>query len=128
MDLAINNSGEPAVLLHNESKTPYHWIRLELRGTQSDRDAVGAKVTVHLGQRKIVRHCKGVGSYCSSTDPRLHIALGESPRVYLLEIRWPSGRQEKFGPLEGERPYLIIEGGKSPHDPDEERKKSRTGF
>src|SRR5205807_6783010 len=64
VDLAFNNSGEPAVLLHNESKTPYHWLRLELRGSKSNRDAVGAKVIVHVANKKLVRHRKGGGSYC----------------------------------------------------------------
>jgi hypothetical protein len=112
MDLAINNSGEPAVLLHNESKTPYHWIRLQLQGTQSNRDAVGAVVTVHAGGRKLVRHRKGGGSYCSASDPRLLIGLGTAARVDKIEIRWPSGQKQELGPLEADRGYRIIEGQK----------------
>src|SRR5262249_41714148 len=75
MDLAFANSGEEAVLLHNESRTPYHWVRLELRGTKSNRDAVGAKVTLHLAGRQLVRHRKGGGSYLSAADPRLLVGL-----------------------------------------------------
>src|SRR5262249_31363840 len=59
VDLAISNSGELAVLLHNRSASPHHWLRLQLQGTASNRDAVGAKVTVRLGQRQLVRHRKG---------------------------------------------------------------------
>src|SRR5207248_4377197 len=82
MDLAFNNSGEPAVLLHNESKSPYHWVRLELRGTESNRDAVGAKVTLQLpGGRKLVRHRKAGGSYLSAGDPRLLVGLGAAKQV-----------------------------------------------
>ena len=110
MDLALNNSGEPAVLLHNESTTPYHWLRLELQGTKSNRDAVGAKVTVNLGTRKLVRYRKGGGGYCSAHDPRLLIGLGASTKVDLVEIRWPSGLEQKIGPLDGDKGYLIVEG------------------
>lgn len=109
-DLAVNNSGEPAVLLHNKSKTPYHWVRLELRGTQSNRDAVGAKVTVQAGGRKLVRHRKGGGSYCSACDPRLLVGLGSAARVDTVEIRWPSGRVQKVGPLAADQGYRITEG------------------
>jgi hypothetical protein len=114
MDLALNNSGEPAVLLHNESVTPNHWIRLELRGTKSNRDAVGAKVTVYAGARKIVRHRKGGGSYLSAHDPRLLIGVGDAQKVDKVEIRWPSSSTvQVLGPLDVDRGYRIIEGQKN---------------
>jgi hypothetical protein len=113
-DLAISNNGEPAYLLHNESKTPYHWVRLELRGTRSNRDAVGAKATLHLGARKLIRHRKGGGSYLSAMDPRLLVGVGAATRVDRLEIRWPSGLVQQLGPLEVDRGYLIIEGQEKP--------------
>lgn len=114
MDLAISNSGEPAVLLHNESTTPHHWIRLELQGTKSNRDAVGAKVTLHVGSRKLVRHRKGGGSYCSANDPRLLIGLGAARTVERVEVRWPSGLVQNFGPLEADRGYRLVEGTGEP--------------
>src|SRR5262249_46499156 len=114
MDLAISNSGEPAVLLHNESKTPNHWIRLELRGTKSNRDAVGAKVTLEVGKRKLVRHRKGGGSYCSAGDPRLLIGLGAARQVDRVEIRWPSGLVQHLGPLQADRGYRVMEGTEKP--------------
>jgi hypothetical protein len=110
MDLAFNNSGEPAVLLHNESKTPYHWIRLELRGTKSNRDGVGAKVTVFAANRKLVRHRKGGGSYCSSSDPRLLVGLGTAAKADKVEVHWPSGLKQQVGPLQADRGYRISEG------------------
>jgi hypothetical protein len=110
MDLAVSNNGEAAVLLHNESTTPYHWIRLELVGTRSNRDAVGAKVTLHLGERKLVRHRAGGGSYLSASDPRLLVGLGSAARVDRVEIRWPSGQVQNVGPLEADRGYRVIEG------------------
>jgi hypothetical protein len=110
MDLAITNNGEPAVLLHNESKTPYHWLRLELRGTKSNRDAVGARVTIEADGRKLVRHRKGGGSYLSASDPRLLIGLGPATKVDQVEIRWPSGLVQQLSPLEVDRGYLVTEG------------------
>jgi hypothetical protein len=110
MDLAFANSGEAAVLLHNESTNPNHWIRLELRGTKSNRDAVGAKVVVHDGQRKLVRHRKGGGSYCSASEPRLLVGVGSATRVGDVEIRWPSGLRQHTGALAADRGYLVVEG------------------
>ncbi len=109
-DLAFSNSGEPFVLLHNESTDPHHWLRLDLQGTKSNRDAVGARVTLTIGDRKIVRHRKGGGSYCSSSDPRLFFGLGNAAIVDEVEIRWPSGLVQKLGKLVGDSGYLVIEG------------------
>ena len=110
LDLAISNNGEPAHLLHNESKTPHHWVRLELRGTRSNRDAVGARVTVHAGEQHLVRHRKGGGSYLSASDPRLVVGIGPAKQVDRLDIRWPSGLKQQVGPLAADRGYLVIEG------------------
>jgi hypothetical protein len=110
MDLAFSNTGEAAVLLHNESTTPYHWIRLELRGTRSNRDAVGAKVTVKVGDRQLVRHRKGGGSYCSASDPRLLIGVGAARQVDQIEIRWPSGQVQRLGPRPVDQGFVIMEG------------------
>ena len=61
VDVAVNNCGEPAALLHNETTTPHHWIRLELEGSRhvnakgANRDGVGARVTVKAGGRTFVR-------------------------------------------------------------------------
>ena len=110
MDLAVANSGEPTALLHNLSVTPHHWIRFELRGTRSHRDAVGAKVTLRLADgRRIVRHRKGGGSYLSAGDPRLLVGIGPATRVDGVEVRWPSGLEQRLGPLDAGRGYLIVE-------------------
>jgi hypothetical protein len=110
-DLAFSNNGEEAFLLHNESRTPHQWVRLELRGTRSNRDAVGARVTLHLpGGRKLVRHRKGGGSYLSACDPRLLVGLGPARQVDRVEIRWPSGLTQQVGPLAAGRGYRIVEG------------------
>jgi hypothetical protein len=114
MDLAISNNGETAVLLHNESTTPNHWLRLELQGTKSNRDAVGAKVTFQIGDRKLVRHRKGGGSYLSASDPRLLIGLGDAHQVDQVEIRWPSGLIQRLGPLSADHGYRIVEGDSQP--------------
>ncbi len=85
-------------------------MRLELQGTKSNRDAVGARVTVQIGDRRLVRHRKGGGSYLSASDPRLHFGIGSALKVDQVEIRWPSGRLQRLGPLEADRAYLVIEG------------------
>ena len=110
MDLYLSDSGGPGVLMHNDGETPNNWVRLELRGTKSNRDAVGAKVTVHVGDKKLVRHKEGGGSYLSAHDPRLLVGIGPAQRVERVEIRWPSGLVQTVGPFDANRGYRVTEG------------------
>jgi enediyne biosynthesis protein E4 len=118
MDIAINHCGGEASLLHNETRTPNHWIRLRLEGSRpndpggSNRDAIGARVEVKIGNRKLVRHVKGGGSYLSSHDPRLLIGLGKDDQVDDVEVRWPNAKASSthFGPLQAGHNYRLVEG------------------
>jgi hypothetical protein len=118
MDIVINHCGAPAALLYNETQTPHHWIRLQLEGMRhlhsggSNRDAIGACVTVRTGGRTLVRHVKGGGSYLSSHDRRLLIGLGEAQQVDEIEVRWPNAAAsvQHHGPLQADRSYKLVEG------------------
>jgi hypothetical protein len=118
MDIAINNCGESAALLHNETETPNHWIRLQLEGARardpqgSNRDAIGARVTLRLGDLQRVYHIKGGGSYLSASDRRLLIGLGSVDQVDDVEVRWPNanGTVQHFGPLKANQSYKLEEG------------------
>jgi hypothetical protein len=109
-DLALGGRGG-VCLLHNESGPANNWLRLHLVGTRSNRDAVGARVTVHLpGGRTIVRQRKGGGSFLSSGDPRLLLGLGRAQLAERVEVRWPSGRVQELGPLAAWTTYRVVEG------------------
>jgi hypothetical protein len=118
MDIAVNHCGAPAALLHNLTSTTYHWIRLQLEGSRhesshgSNRDAIGATVTLSVGNRKSLRFVKGGGSYLSSHDRRLLVGLGTDTRVDEVVVRWPnaSASVQRFGPLQADQSYKLIEG------------------
>jgi hypothetical protein len=52
----------------------------------------------------------GGGSYQSASDPRLHFGLGDADQVESVEVRWPSGRVDRLGPLAADAGYLLREG------------------
>jgi hypothetical protein len=118
MDLAVNHVGDAPSILHNETQSPYHWIRLQLEGSRhvnpngSNRDAIGARVTVRAGGRTLVRHVKGGGSYYSAHERRLLIGLGTAERVDEIEVRWPNATAgtQRFGALAADRSYKLVEG------------------
>jgi len=83
------------VLLHNNAGARYSWIGFQLVGTKSNRDAIGAKLTLQAGNRKLVRWITGGSSYLSSHDRRVLFGLGKAaPEPLELQIRWPSGQTQ----------------------------------
>jgi hypothetical protein len=79
-----------------------------LRGTVSNRDAIGAKLTLEAGSRKLTRWITGGGSFLASHDCRVVFGLGSSDPG-ALEIRWPSGRFQRIEGLASGRYHDITE-------------------
>ncbi|HEX3660148.1 MAG TPA: CRTAC1 family protein [Acidobacteriaceae bacterium] len=105
------NDGAP-LLLRNRAARGRHWLGLRLVGTESNRDAIGARVTWQAGDMKRSRTKVGGGSYLSSHDPRLVLGLGDRLRVDWLEVQWPqpAGKKERFTELPIDRYITIIQG------------------
>jgi enediyne biosynthesis protein E4 len=103
--------GDRPVLLHNNAAVGRSWIGVQLIGTKSNRDAIGAKVTLHLSDRKLVRWVTGGSSYLSSHDRRLLFGLGGLPATtkVAVEIGWPSGRHQLTDRLDINRYHRITE-------------------
>ena len=93
MDLVMTSLDEPVSLLMNRS-APGNWLLVRLKGTSSNRSAIGASVIARAGAHAQRRDVKSGGSYQSQSDLRLHFGLGASTRVDELTIRWPSGKSE----------------------------------
>jgi hypothetical protein len=113
IDIVVNHRDEAPAILRNDTPGDNRWIRLELVGTRSNRDAIGSLVTVLAGSRTITRQRKGGGSMQSTNDPRLLIGLGRVDEVTRLTIRWPSGTISTLEHLAPNVGYRIIE----PRDP-----------
>ncbi len=81
-------------------------------GTQSNIDAIGAKVTWQSGDLKRHRTKVGGGSYMSSHDPRMVLGLGSRAHIDWLEVQWPhpGGGTERFTELPIDRYISITEG------------------
>ena len=105
--VALPIDGKP-VLLENRSRGRQSWIGLHLRGTQSNRDALGAKVEIQSCGRKQFATLHNGGSYLSSDDPRVHFGLGSCGKIDELTIAWPKGEVQKEKNLEVNR-YVTIE-------------------
>jgi enediyne biosynthesis protein E4 len=109
LDAVILSQDEPLIFLHNQS-VGGRALTLQLEGTTSNRDAIGAVVTVCSGGRRQVATRSGGGSYQSASDHRLHFGLGAEVRAQRVEVRWPSGRTDQHVDLEAGRGYRLREG------------------
>jgi hypothetical protein len=91
-DLLLLNAGEPPVLLRNDGGNQNHWLGVRLVGVKSNRDGVGAKVTISVGGRQRSRDLLGGTSYCSASDQRLLFGIGNNEKIDSIMVRWPSGQ------------------------------------
>jgi enediyne biosynthesis protein E4 len=90
VDLVVNNYNDRAFLWRNVSPER-HWCELRLVGTRSNRDAIGAVVSLTAGGRTQVRQVQAAGGYLAQSSNTLHFGLGDVGVVDKIEIRWPSG-------------------------------------
>jgi hypothetical protein len=90
LDAVVTTNDGPLYVLRNATPTQNHWLMLNLVGHQSNRDAIGAEVTVDTAQGKQLATVTTAGSYLSSSDKRVQFGLGRET-VAKVEIRWPSG-------------------------------------
>jgi hypothetical protein len=104
----------PLALFHNQTVSQNHYLELVLEGTTSNRDAVGAKVTLTAGGRTQVAARFGGGSYLSASGPRIHFGLGAAPKADRVEVRWPSGRRDSYPGLAADTGYRLREGDPAP--------------
>ncbi len=109
IDLVVNHKDGAPALLRNDTPTSHHWIRLQLIGTVSNRDAIGARVEVELPGRTLARQRKGGTSVESAHDPRLLIGLGTASEARRITVRWPSGRLSVAERLAADTTYRVVE-------------------
>jgi hypothetical protein len=83
-------------LLRNNIGGKRNWLAVELVGTQSNRDAFGAMVTIETGGAKQLRLVSAGSGFASQNTARLYFGLNDQTRVDVLTVRWPSGRIETF--------------------------------
>jgi len=94
VEIAINNQNEAPSLLKQTATPPGHWIILQLVGTKSNRNAIGARVRLTANGHSQVEEVRSGGSYLSQNDLRLHFGLGQATSIDKIEIAWPSGRRQ----------------------------------
>ena len=107
--VVFNQNGPPSILL-NDTKNTNHRVLFKLVGKESNRAAIGARVTVYAGGAARIAEVRAGGSYLSQNDLRLHFGLGSETRMSKVEIAWPSGKHEELKDVSADAIYTISEG------------------
>jgi len=110
LDIVINdNPGDSGIvararpaLLRNNIGSRRNWLAVELTGTKSNRDAVGAMVTIETGGAKQLRLVSAGSGFASQNSERLYFGLNDKTQADGLTVRWPSGRIEDFKTIGGQ--------------------------
>ena len=109
LDAVVTTNDGPIHILHNETQTQNHWILLKLVGHKSNRDGIGAEVTVVTSSGLQSATVSTAGSYLSASDKRVHFGLGRDNVAQKIEIRWPSGIRQTLKDVSADQILQIEE-------------------
>jgi hypothetical protein len=135
MSAVVSNMNAPPSLLVNDVRNGNHWIAFRTIGAfssssasqkyKSNRDGIGAKITVKAGARIFVDEVRSGSSYISNSDTRVHFGLGAATKIDSVEVRWPSGLVERFEKVAIDSFNTLKEGSGSPVPPESSPAKSK---
>ncbi len=126
LSAVISNMNASPMLLVNDVRNGNHWIAFRpigtsfssaSAGTKSNRDGIGAKITVKTGARTLVDEVRSGSSYISNNDMRVHFGLGSATKIDGVQVRWPSGLVERFENLPVDAIHTLKEGSGTPVKP-----------
>ena len=113
LDIAVVNNGGQAQLLRNDTPRRANWLTVALRGSpgKTDRDALGARVSVEVQGRVRWGRARAAYGYCASHDPRVHFGLGVNEVVDRLVVEWPDGTSTELEDVAANQIFVVREGG-----------------
>jgi len=106
LDIVTNElNAAPQVLVSDlAARRKINYLKIRLRGTRSNREGLGAQVTVVVPDgRRILKLLDGKSGYLSQSDLPLYFGLGDADSATAIEVRWPSGKLQTLpGPKAGQ--------------------------
>ena len=112
LEVAVCRLNDTALLFKKKGGAPNHWLILNLQGTRSNRDGIGAKVKLTLPSgRKLHEHVTTANGIYSASDKRVHFGLGKETKASTIEIEWPSGIKQTLENVPADQILPIKETG-----------------
>ena len=110
LDLLISNVQGKARLYRNNAPRKGHWLGIQCRDHRLNREAIGARVIVSAGGKRMLRTITRGFSYLSSSDSMAHFGLGPASKVDSIEVLWPDGLRERFPGVSGDQAIELARG------------------
>ena len=109
IDIIVVNLNDTPTLLRNDGGNTNNWLGLELKGSDGNTDALGARVTLFAGGKSQTQEVRRGYGYQSAQDHRLLFGLGSVAIVDSIVVRWPSGEGQVFSPLPIRRYHVLLQ-------------------
>jgi Flp pilus assembly protein TadD len=111
LDLFLKSRLGPQVrAVRNVAGRDRNSIAFQLRGTRSNRDAIGASIEIEVSGKRSRKFLQAGSGYLSQHTKRLHFGLDREPKAARVSITWPSGLGQSFENLDAGHLYEIVEG------------------
>jgi enediyne biosynthesis protein E4 len=108
LEIVTNNFNDQPYFFKNQCRAK-NYVAFRLRGTRSNRDAIGAVVHLHQGKKTLTRQVDGACGYLSQSSRTLHFGLGDQPQIDWVEITWPSGMRQRLDAVAANKLHEIVE-------------------
>ena len=109
LDLVVRQAGGGPLLIYENRFVPQNFLRVSLRGRQSNRLGIGARLVATVGDRQITRERYPANTFMSQTPLVLHFGLADAVQVERLVVVWPSGLEQTFTDLKANRHIVLTE-------------------
>ena len=109
-DFIVRQAGGGAFLLFENRFPKANWIAISLRGTKSNTQGIGARITAEIGTLKLTRELYPQNTFTSQAPANVHMGLGKASKIDLLTIRWPSGLVQEFKNVPANQRLRFTEG------------------
>lgn len=114
-DIVVRNRTAPRLrLLLSRARSDAHFVSFQLVGRTTNRDAVGAAVTVHVDGRPRTKRVTAGDGYLAQSSLRLTFGIGDAERVERVSVAWPDGTRTTYDDLAVDLHYLIEQGADAP--------------
>jgi hypothetical protein len=110
VDLVVTNNGGPVEVLRNNAGRERHALVVRVAGVRSNRNGIGARITLTAQGRAQMREVKSGSSYLGQNDLRVHFGLGDATRVERIDVRWPTGDVETLRDVVADQIVTVTEG------------------
>ncbi len=110
LDLVVRQVGGGPILLYENRFPPRHYLKVSLRGKQTNRLGIGSRITVEAGGMSMVRAMYPINTFQSHAPSLVHFGLADAERVDRLTVRWLSGKVQTFENLPADCHIVIDEG------------------